>query len=521
MTKRSHCPVFAQAACPRLTLVSVILCLVIVVGSSSTVLAESSGQAREHGIHQEHLSLGDTRLEWPTWEQFFRVLLLRDYNTRVVMLGTLILGTCAGAVGTFLLLKKRSLVGDVVSHASLPGIAIAFMSMEMVRPGSGKSLPGLLAGAFLAGLFSVLCIVVIRKLTRIKEDAALAIVLSIFFGLGIGLFTVIQNIPSRNQAGLHHFIFGKAASMIHDDVTFIAAAAIVVLLICGGLFKEFSLLCFDEDFAAAQGWPVIKLDLTLMGLVVVVTVIGLQSVGLLLVVAMLIIPASSARFWTDRMGTMTLVSAALGGIGAFLGILVSALFPRLSAGAVIVLVGSTIFLISLCFGSRRGVIGRMLAHIRLKRKVGRLDLLRAFYECLESQMSDQDLADLDLMANQTVSFESLLAMRSWTAGRLEHLLSHAKRHHLLQSGSLQGYQLTSSGVQEARRVVRNHRLWETYLINYADIAPSHVDRDADLIEHVLEPEVIEELDALLAKHELMMGVPASPHPIERPVAATR
>jgi manganese/zinc/iron transport system permease protein len=366
-----------------------------------------------------------------------------------------------------------------------------------------------------AGVTGVLCTLAIDRWTRIKDDAAMAIVLSIFFGLGIALFTVIQNMPTGQAAGLHHFIFGKAASMVYDDVVLIAGAAGVVLAVCCLLFKEFSLLCFDEEFGAAQGRPMLGLDLALMGLVVGVTVIGLQSVGLLLVVGLLIIPAAAARFWTDNLSTMALVSAVLGGGSAFLGVLASALFPRLAAGAVIVLVGSALFVISLVLGAQRGVLRRVLIHRKVQRQIGQHDLLRAAYECLERLAADDGLP----VTRHTVKFEQLAAHRSWSRSRVRGLLSAAIRRDLVTQVGSDSYRLTQTGAAEAEKLVRNHRLWELYLINYADVSPSHVDRDADLIEHVLGPELVQELEAELRQRSSVRGMPPSPHLIEEPVSA--
>ncbi len=480
---------------------------------SPAISLAASDHDHKHSHEREHLSLANHEFEWPTWEQFVDVISMQKYNTRTVLLGTTFLGICAGTVGTFMLLRKRSLIGDVVSHASLPGIAIAFLVMELFDPGSGKSLSGLLIGALIAGLLGVLCTVAIRRLTRIKEDAAMAIVLSIFFGLGIALFTVVQNIPSGNVAGLHHFIFGKTASMIAADVTLIVKAAVIVLLVCCLLFKEFSLMCFDEEFATTQGWPVLGLDLMLMGLVVGVSIIGLQSVGLLLVVAMLIIPAASARFWTDKLGKLTIVAAGFGGLSAFMGVLLSALFPRIAAGAVIVLSGSFLFIISMALGTRRGIIGRIRQQRRTRQRVGRHDLLRAVYEFLEPSLVD-DVANLSkALTKHPVQFEQLLGMRSWSTARLRKLIRTAKRGDILRAGSNESLHLTEVGAIQSQNVVRNHRLWEIYLIEHADIAPSHVDRDADIIEHLLGPELMMELDGLLSQRYPNMAVPSSPHPI--------
>jgi manganese/zinc/iron transport system permease protein len=457
--------------------------------------------------------LVDNRINWPSREHLLRVLTLGSYNSRVVLLGTTLLGATAGVVGTFMLLRKRALVGDVVGHASLPGIAIAFLVMEAIRPGSGKSLPGLLIGALVAGLLGVLCVTAVRKLTRIKEDAALALVLGVFFGLGIALFTVVQRVPTGNSAGLSQFIYGKAASMVADDVRLIAQGALVALVACGLLFKEFGLLCFDEEYAAAQGWPVVWLDLALMALVVGVTVIGLQSVGLLLVVALLIVPATAARFWTDHLGRMTLLAAALGGLSAAAGVIVSDLFPRLAAGAVIVLAGSACFMVSLLLGARRGVLRRWLQRRRLNRRVGRHDLLRAMYEAIEPAAASAENTPTDELTATVVPIDDLLALRAWSRGHVTRLLSSARRKGLVLAEP-GGWRLTTVGAADARRVVRNHRLWEAYLIAYADVAPSHVDRDADLIEHVLGQEVVDELEQLLAEQYPGEVVPPSPHPIE-------
>lgn len=466
-----------------------------------------------HDSRSTSRSLSRDRLEWPSADDVKRTILLSDYNTRIVAIGTTMLGIAAGIVGVFMLLRRRSLLGDVVSHSTLPGIAIAFLIMEMINPGGGKWLPGLLTGAFVAGLAGILCTKLILRYTRIKEDAALAIVLSVFFGAGMSLFKAVQYIPSGSQAGLNHFILGKTASMVAADVWVIGEVAAVIVLVIAILFKEFSLLSFDDKFAASQGWPVFRLDFALMLLVAGVTVIGLQSVGLLLVVAMLITPAAAARFWSDRLGRTTLVAAALGGGGAFCGVLISAMYPRLAAGPVIVLTGVLFFLVSMMFGVRRGVVVRLLTHRQLKAAVGRQHILRALFEFLEPTCDPKSPMSAQLV-NHIVSAHELQPMRSWTPKRLRHLLRRAEAADFITAVRDGGYRLTTQGAELAHRVVRNHRLWELYLIEYADIAPSHVDRDADDIEHLLGPDVVESLERLLSQRYPHMTVPPSPHAID-------
>ena len=248
-------------------------------------------------------------------DSFLRVLLLEDYNTRLVVIGTVCLGIAAGAVGSLLLLRKRALVGDVISHATLPGVGIAFLIM-IAMGGTGRWPLGLLLGALAAGLGAAGLVMLIRRTTLLRDDAAMALVMSTAFGLGIVLLSIIQDLPTGNQAGLESIIYGKTASMVRSDAIGIGIAAIIVLLICAGLYKEFRLLCFDEQFAGSQGWPTTILDVVLLLLGAAVTVIGLQAVGLILVLAFLIIPAAAARYWTDGLVWMMLIAATIGAASA-------------------------------------------------------------------------------------------------------------------------------------------------------------------------------------------------------------
>lgn len=444
------------------------------------------------------------------FEQFMRVVSLRDYNTRIVLIGTTLLGAVSGIVGSFMLLRRRALVGDVVSHAGLPGIGIAFLLLESFAPHTGRSLPALLLGALVAGLSGMLCVTMIRRYTQIKEDAALAIVLSVFFGLGVSLFTVIQNIPSGNVAGLQGFIFGKAASLVASDVWLISLVAIGTLLVCMLLFKELTLLCFDDAYAASEGWPIFWLDLCLMGLVVVVTVIGMQSVGLLLVVALLIIPAAAARFWSDRILAMSIAAAMIGAASGFLGTLLSAMFPRLATGAVIVLTSTGLFGVSMLISPHRGVLRRQLGRWSLQLRVRRQHLLRACYEILEPALI---AAPVNERQTLRVTWEQLHTARGWSLRELRLSIRQALRNGDLQQVASHTYRMTKKGLAAAERITRNHRMWEIYLIRSADVAPARVDRYADLIEHELEPTVLRDLEQTLATRfpHLATTMPSSPH----------
>lgn len=444
-------------------------------------------------------------------DDLWRVISLADYNTRVVVLGTFMLGIAAGVVGSFMLLRKRALLGDALSHAMLPGVALAFI-IATTMGATGKSLPVLLLGAATTGVVGVSCILFLRHFTRLKEDAAMGIVLSVFFGAGVALLGIAQQMPTGHAAGLESFIYGKTASMSAADVKLILGAVLVVLAVSSLLFKEFRLLCFDPEYARAQGWPTLALDIVMMALVVMVTVIGLQAVGLILIIALLITPAAAARFWTERMGPMTAVAALIGGLSAYLGAGISAVAPRLPSGAMIVLAAAMIFAVSLVLGRARGVLWRIIGRIRLRRKIEQQHLLRAIFELQEqAPATAQGRRQGGLAA--PIRAAELLAERSWTVARLESLLRRGIRRELLRQVGDRTYELTSHGLAEARRLTRNHRLWEMYLITHADIAPSHVDRDADEVEHVLGPAMAAKLEGLLMLSAKPQAVPGSPHPL--------
>lgn len=445
-------------------------------------------------------SLADAGFEWPAWEHVLRVVTLDDYNARVVTLGVALLGLAAGVIGSFLLLRRRALLGDAMSHAALPGIALAFMAM-VAAGGAGKALPGLLLGALMACLAGAGIVLLLGRVTRIKEDAAIGIVLSVFFGLGVALLGLVQDMPQGNAAGLESFIYGKTASMIRADAYLIGGCAVFVLICCALFFKELRILCFDTGFTASLGWPVGLLDALLIMLVVLVTVVGLQAVGLILVIAFLITPAAAARFWTDRLAVMMALAGMIGAAGGALGAMISALVPRLPAGAVIVLACSLFFGLSMVFGLRRGLVMRLWHHLSLTARIGRQHLLRALYECQEKRGD-----------SGAVSVEELLGRRSWTPRRLRRLIGRARRRELVQ---LEGdyLQFTPKGLSEARRIVRNHRLWEQFLLTHADVAPGLVDRDADRVEHVLGVDLVRALEEQL-EIEGRMTVPPSPHRLQ-------
>jgi manganese/zinc/iron transport system permease protein len=325
-------------------------------------------------------------------------------------------------------------------------------------------------------------------------------VLSVFFAIGLVLMGVVQQMSTGEEAGLASFIYGKAASMLHRETVLIAVVAAGVIISVMLLFKQFRLICFDQEFAAAAGLPVVLIDLVMMALVVATTVVGLQAVGLIMIIALLIIPATAARFWTERLLPMTCIAALLGAVSGCAGSMVSALDQNLPTGAIIVLCAGALFGFSLLAAPHRGVLASLWRQRALSLKVHDQHLLRALAEVEEQHGAASE-----------VTLEQLQRRRSWTAANLRRIVRRAGRRGQVSLLAGQRVRLTPEGRAQAARILRNHRLWEAYLIRYADIAPSHVDRDADEVEHVLSEGLIHELEAVLAAAG---KTPACPHTAE-------
>ncbi|GMX61498.1 hypothetical protein Elgi_13020 [Paenibacillus elgii] len=289
--------------------------------------------------------------------------LFRDPNAQWILMGSMLLGLSSGVLGSFAYLRKQSLMGDALAHAALPGVCIAFMLT------GSKSIFFFLLGAIVAGLAATFGIGYVTRNSRIKQDTALGIVLSVFFGLGIVLLTKIQHGGSGNQSGLDKFLFGQAASMVLSDVITMAVVALLLTMICALLFKEFKLLSFDPGFAKGIGLPVAFLDQFMMFLIVVAVVVGIQAVGVVLMSALLITPAVSARYWTEKLGVMVALSGVFGALSGFFGTLLSGMANNMPTGPLTVLAATFFFVVSVLFAPRRGLLAKLLERLAVKRSV--------------------------------------------------------------------------------------------------------------------------------------------------------
>ncbi len=443
------------------------------------------------------------------WDDLGRTLLLDvPYNTSLVLRSAATLGAACGLIGVFLLLRKRSLVADALAHATLPGVGIGFL-LAIALGHNARSLLILLPAAAIAGVIGVLGINLLKALPRVREDAAIGAVLSVFFAIGVVLLGVIQMMPTSEKAGLHSFIFGQAATLTSADSRLILTAAAFAAVVSIATFKELRLLCFDPDFAGSIGFSRRALDALLMALVVVLTVIGLHAVGALLMVALLIIPAVAARFWTERLGRMAAIAALIGAMGAYTGAAASAAAARVPTGPAMVLACGGLLLVSMMIAPRRGLIIEFGRRWSLRAEIARQHLLRAMYE------RGEITGDI----NAPVMLADLRERRGWSRARLARLLGGAQRRGEVTSKE-GGHILTPTGLESAARIVRTHRLWEHYLTTQADVAPSQVDRAVEEIEHVLGDAIVAELERSMQSASTQ-EMPESPHLLGEAPSTTR
>jgi len=292
------------------------------------------------------------------------------HTFRTVALGCSLLGMVSGILGCFAVLRKQSLLGDAVSHASLPGVCLAFLFTNV------KETEVLLFGALVTGVICIGLIQLIQNYTKIKFDSALALILSVFFGLGLVLLSYMNKLPGSNKSGLNKFIFGQASTFIERDVNVIFITGIILLVIIVLFWKEFKLVSFDSDFAKTLGFPSKKIEILISVLIVATVIIGIQAAGVILISAMLISPAVAARQWTDKLSVMVVLSAIFGGISGFFGTLISISQENLPTGPIIVVIISLIVLFSILFSNKRGIIFKIIRNNQ-KRKLNLAKLKEA------------------------------------------------------------------------------------------------------------------------------------------------
>lgn len=360
--------------------------------------------------------------------------LFSDYTLRTVALGSAALGAVSGALGSFAVLRKQALLGDAISHAALPGIVLAFLLT------GSKATPVLVLGAAIAGWMGTLLVLAVIGATRVKEDSALGIVLSVFFGFGLVLLTYVQKLPDASQAGLDRFLFGQAAALLERDVALIAGLGSVAVLVMILAWKEFKLLSFDPDFGATLGFRMRAVDVLLTSVLVLSIVIGLQTVGVVLMSAMVVAPASAARQWTDQLGRMVALAAGFGALGGVAGSVASSTTARIPTGPAIVLCLSALVVLSLAFAPGRGLVWSAL---RARKNRSRLRTEAVLHDLYALAMQHPGSAHAHSVA-------ALEAMRMGH-GNVPRSLEALRAKGWAEGSAAEGWHLTPEGMREAER----------------------------------------------------------------------
>lgn len=436
-------------------------------------------------------------------------LQLSDPNVQRVLLGTVLCASASALAGTFSVLRRRALAADAIAHAVLPGICLAF-----VLQGSKEPL-GLLLGAFATGALSVWVVDALARHTRLREDAALALVLSVFFGVGVLLLTAIQQSGAGAQSGLDRMLFGKAAALTRADVLTFGLLAVGLAAAVVVLGKEFALLSFDPLQAQVLGLPVRALELLLSGLTVLAVVVGIQAVGVVLMAALLFAPAAAARYWTHRLPVLLLLAAGGGALAGVVGTYASLAAPAMPTGPWMVVTLGLLTLGSVLLAPERGVLARAWRRRSIQRRMTDENVLKALYQLDEAapwHESSSSGPARPFFATEAIrrrnqplqqapeAVVTRALRRLEAAGDVVRLAAEPRRSSPTWNPKWgPTWRLTDAGRQRARRLVKLHRLWEVYLTERLRLPPDHVHDDAETIEHLLTPELEAELERILQR----------------------
>ena len=398
---------------------------------------------------------------------------LEDAVAQKVVFGVAVIGFISGVVGVFSFLRKKTLVADAISHAVLPGVCVGFLFAGTKDPVI------LMTAAVVVGWLSVWMIDLIVRTTKLKEDAAIAIVSTFFFAIGSVLLSYISKSENAEQTGLKNFLFGNAATMTDLDVNVFVVVSLVILLVVVLFFKQFKLFCFDEAFSKVIGLPVKSIEFLLSTLTVLTVAIGIQAVGVVLMSALLIAPASAARYWTNKLSLMLVIAGFFGLFSGVFGVIVSTFKEAMPTGPWIVTILFLFTILTLLFAPKKCWFSIKKLNDFNKFKIMEENLLKVFYQYLEEGKEELEVMDI-------------LEKRPVDTSDLETVLSRLQKKGLLHKKD-QSYQLTINGNVEAMRIVRSHRLWELYLTQRMKFKDDHIHGSAETIEHLITPEIELEL----------------------------
>ena len=393
-----------------------------------------------------------------------------------VFVGASLLGGAAGAIGSFNFLRRRSLLGDALAHAALPGITTAFLLFHSRDPLI------IAAGAMVSCFIGYGVMEFLVAKTKVKEDSALAIVLSLFFALGAFQLTLIQQIPTASQAGLDSMLFGKAQAMVPSDLKVLAGLALGVIGFIFASYRQLKIATFDKTYAETIGIPIRLVEISLGFFIVLTIVLGVQMVGVVLMAALILTPAAAARCLSRNLGAMVIFSCLIGAVSGGLGANISYVSPKMPTGPWMVVVASVIFSLAVIFAPERGVLPRMLKKRRVRKKILEENIVRTIFK----------IGEEDTETPPFVNGREVLQFRSIKPEVLDRTLEDLAGKGMLKE--LNGaYQLTTDGIKLALQVTRFHRLWESYISQNMLFPKDHLHEDAESIEHFLTPEIEKQL----------------------------
>lgn len=406
------------------------------------------------------------------------IYFVTDPIAQKVIMGIAIIGAVSGVVGTFSFLRKKTLIADAISHSVLPGICLGFMFAGTKDP------IVLLTGALVIGWISVWLIDYLSSTTKLSADTAIALVSTLFFAIGSVLLSVISKSQNTEQTGLKNFLFGKAATMTTFDIQVFIVVSIAIFVVVILFFKPFQLVCFNHEFAKSIGVKVKKMEFLLSTLTVMTVAIGIQAVGVVLMSALLIAPAASARYWTNRLPIMIFLAALFGTFSSVIGVMLSTMKNNMPTGPWIVFSLFTFTLFTLLFAPHKGWFSIKRRNLSNHKKITEENLLKTFYQLKEE-------------GNTAVSFRDFLEKRAVDTHSLVRDVRRMVKHGFLVEKD-KTFSLTESGNKEAARVLRSHRLWELYLTKRMNFKNDHIHGTAETIEHLITPEIeqllLKELD---------------------------
>lgn len=404
--------------------------------------------------------------------------------------GTLFMSIASSLLGVILFLRKKTLISESLSHATYPGVVLGVTILGLFFPHLEEaSYIAVLIGAFLSSLLALKMISFLQEKQRLSPDAALCFVLSLFFGLGVVMTSAMQSVLPAWQKQVQMLLFGQAATMTDIHIVLYGSLACITGFVLWVAFYPTLGWVFDKEYSESIGIRVGVLEKVLFWLLLVSLILGIRSVGVVLMSGMVIAPAVAARQFTNHLSKMFLIAALIGACSGLLGNILSvsgsiALSSgdekwTLPTGPSIVLVGSVIAFLSLLFAPKRGWVFRKLRVVSFRRRCIEENILKTIWK--KRTLSPQDLRAFLRISPFTLSYiMSRLRKHGWV---------YRDRH---------SYFLTKDGNRKASSIVRLHRLWELYLANMLKLQSEKVHKTAEEMEHILTPDLEDRLTHLLS-----------------------